>query len=189
MKNRRQIIISIAVLFGIIILFFMVNFLARKDFKLTENQKNDLEIFYPDNHLDSISFYRGGLLSIGSTKVVCNSIYFNNEPSNDLLVHEVMHTWQSRNGCIKMIASSLFNQFKSYLKYGERNQAYFYSINDNSSEFNVEQEATLVQDFYIAAFSNKSSYFLFCEDCPNEIDNETLIKFAGKSIEILKKYE
>ena len=203
-KRKKWKRIIFLVLIGIITLIsviLLVNILIREKFELTKKQKETLIIFFPEEHISHLSFYKGGLFSVGSTKVICSSIYFRdksywdkfffNEPNNkhslELLVHEVTHTWQARKGCFKMSFSAVYHQFTSFLKYGSRNYAYHYSLDDNIEDLNPEQEASIIQDFYSLAFQNLSRLVL-CKDCPDPIDKTTFEKMKNKAEKIIEKY-
>ena len=184
-------------------LILLINILIRERFQLKEKQRETLLLFFPEEHINRISFYKRGVFSIGSTKVLCNSIYFrdksywdkrfftqpNSEFSLSLLVHGTTHTWQSRKGCLKMISSSLYNQFKSFLKYGSRSYAYYYSLEDNAEDLNVEQEASIVQDFYLASFTDMEEIGFICQDCPYPITETALEKLKIKTERIIEKYK
>ena len=147
-KKRRQIkkylvyiILSLILLFAVLII---MNDLLRNKISLTPYQKDSLKKIFPSDHIESIKFYEGGLLSIGSTRVICKSVYIhpnkwgkyiiNNPDSEDailLMIHETTHTYQGKRieSCIKMSLSSLYAQFIAFLTKGSRSYAYYYPIN------------------------------------------------------------
>lgn len=196
-KNKKEIIaVIIAIIVAVIMLIILINALTREKFELTNWQKQDLANIFPQEHIDKIYFYKGGLFSIGSTKTLCNSIYIDEDYKiNDsgLLVHEVMHTWQARKGCLtKEIIPSLYAQFSSYLTEGSRNYAYYYSINESIENLNPEQEASIVEDFYKTSLANRSefnNFYTLCRECnDSNLTSYEINKIADNAREIFEKY-
>ena len=154
-KNKK-IKIFLEIIFGIIallILAVIINSLTRTKIELTSSQKSDLALFFPNDLINNLTVYKGGLISIGASKAIGNNIYLNEKDLNDtsMLIHEATHSYQ-KGGVGEMI-SSIYVQFVSYLTHGTRHYAYYYSINDSVENFNSEQEASLVQDFYVYSYN------------------------------------
>lgn len=190
-------------IFILITFFFLINVLTREKFQLDDKQKETLLIFFPSEHINNIHFYKGGTFSLGSTRVICDSIYFRDKDERDklffnspddylslnLLVHEVTHTWQARKGCFSMSFSALYSQFKSFLTHGTRNHAYLYSLNADIKDLNPEQEASIVDNFYLLTFTNLTEFRTFCTDCGNTINETTFEILKNKTKNILEKYK
>ncbi|PIN93897.1 hypothetical protein COU54_01210 [Candidatus Pacearchaeota archaeon CG10_big_fil_rev_8_21_14_0_10_31_24] len=226
-KKKRQIIKILAYitlfLILLLILLIFINILLRNEILLTSYQKDSLKNIFPQNHIESVRFYEGGLLSIGSTKTICKSIYIlpnekgkhiiNNPESEEailLIVHEVTHTFQGKriDSCIKMSLSSLYAQFRAFLKYGSRNYAYYYPLNlsfdifNRKYFYNPEQEASIIEDYYYLKFldgnlsntncydcSKNSSGDISCFSCDNYSKKYVLDNLENISLDILDKYK
>jgi len=187
----------------ILLLLFLVslNIRMRERIYLDDFQKNVLLNFFSEEHIDSIKFYRGGMVSLGSTRVLCNNIYFNPRTSSyffednissdslSFLVHETTHTFQSRKSCLSVVVSSLSNQLFAYFKHGSRNYAYLYSINESLENFNVEQEASLVEDYFQLSFADENqTIYINCLNCDNYTSEELFFIFKERFNEIILKY-
>ena len=148
-----------------------------------------MALFFPNDLINNLTVYKGGLISIGASKAIGNNIYLNEKDLNDtsMLIHEATHSYQ-KGGVGEMI-SSIYVQFVSYLTHGTRHYAYYYSINDSVENFNSEQEASLVQDFYVVAFTNSSKFKMYCIDCETHLSNSTIKILEEKARAILNKYE
>lgn len=192
--SKERVLKIINIIFIIIVILIMLNGLLRKEIVLEDGQKKELSKIFPESYINKITFWKGGLASIGSTKVLCSSIYFNEnyEITNNLLVHESVHTWQSKtfSNCIKMTSSSLFNQFAAFLRHGSRSYAYDYEINslENLNDLNAEQEASIVEDYYLLKYQNASISDLNCLDC-SEYSNEDVLEALETAVKgIIGKY-
>lgn len=196
--KKYAIIIGVCLLIGISIAT-LSNISLRKEWHLNEEQERKLLKVFPEDHLKKIRFYEGGILAIGSTKVVCNAVYINQRTSYSffenqtsptsitLLVHETTHTWQNRKGCLTNSIEALESQFQAYLLQGDRNYAYVYSLNTTLAELNPEQEATVIEDYYWLVFENGSISETYCYDCKEDTEN-LREQFSMKVNEILDAY-
>lgn len=192
-KTKKALFIALIVILIIILfLFIILNIILRKEIQLKNNDINTLEKIFPREHLENIKIYEKGLFSIGSTKAICKSIYFEDPYSDEsisLLVHETVHTYQAKTltRCIKMSVSSLYNQFIAFLKYGSRNFAYYYSIDKIS--YNPEQEAAIIEDYFYLKFLNRDISNIYCSDCQDYKKEEVIKNLETIVKKILKKYE
>jgi len=179
--------ISIIILIIIISSLIKLNNFLRKEITLTEENVKFLEMYFPPEHIKQIKFYGGGVASWGSTRAIDNSIYFREkqnssgrfflENQNDiesqlLLIHEVFHTYQNNESDL---SGSFLAQFRAYLKYGDRNIAYWYSLNEKDNIFglstnhNSEQEAKIIEDYvYLTHFNGNNLVSLYCFEILNE---------------------
>jgi hypothetical protein len=204
-KNRflRILSIIIIILLVLILLTIILNLILRKEVAISNNQIENLKKIFPKEHIENIKLFKGGLFSIGSTKVICKSIYFedsglgsyffNNPESNEsivLLVHETAHTYQAitLDKCIKMISSSLYNQFIAYLKYGSRNYAYYYNIK-SEKDFNPEEEASIIEDYFNLKYMDGDISGISCIDCKNYEKQELIKRLEIRAKDILNKYD
>ena len=136
-----------------------------------------------------MTVYQDGIAAIGASKALCKNIYLRSKSLTyydgfgDLgesykratLVHEFVHTYQGKTiyGCVDLGVSSLYHQFMSYLRYGSRSYAYVYSPNlshnvfkENAKDgYNVEQEASIVEDYFFVYYLNESVSHTNCYDC------------------------
>lgn len=67
-------------------------------------------------------------------------------------IHELTHVWQYQHFGTSYISHSLYSNAVAYLKYRDRNKAYAYTVEPNKSFFayKVEQQASIVEDYFIA---------------------------------------
>lgn len=191
-KFTKEGVLKIAdIVFIAIVILMVLNGLSRKEIVLDEGQKQALSKIFPESHINKITFWKGGLVSIGSTKTLCNSIYFkkNDEITSNLLIHETTHTWQSKtfSDCAKMTASSLYNQLAAFLKHGSRNYAYYYSLG-SLENLNAEQEASIIEDYYLLKYQNASISDLNCLDCAEYPSDEVLEALELIANLILKRH-
>jgi len=203
-KNRflRILLIVLITIIILVLLVIILNLILRKEVSLSNNQIENLNKIFPKEHIKDIRLYEKGLFSIGSTKTIYKSIYFENtglgkyffeNPDSNksiiLLVHETVHTYQSRNsfGCIKMSILSLCSQFIAYLKYGSRNYAYYYRI-DSDTNLNPEQEASIIEDYFNLKFVNGDTSGINCINCENYEKPKLIEKLEIRTKNILNKY-
>ena len=197
---KRATYYSILIILGIILFLTILNYFLREEFYLNEEEERALLEFFPKEHLNKITLYEGGVISWGASKIFFNNVYINprTDPqfanrssiaSQSLLVHEAMHTWQSRKGgYIKMDIEALYYQFISFLKYGSRNYAYLYSINQSIESLHVEQEAELVDDYFSLKYE-PGKFYIFCTDCENLSIDDLIPIYDVKVKEIFDRYD
>lgn len=77
-----------------------------------------------------------------------------------LLVHELTHVWQGQNGIFTTayVANSAWHQVFS------GSAAYKYTPGKNWSEYNVEQQASIVEDWYSTGMSTESPLYRYIRD-------------------------
>jgi hypothetical protein len=77
----------------------------------------------------------------------------------DTLVHETTHVWQGKNStfALSYVFDSVWNQ--CVLK-----NAYAYTPGDPWASYNVEQQASIVQDWYMAGESTSSVLYHYITD-------------------------
>lgn len=199
-RIKKIILIIILITIILIIVFFIVNAFLREKVILKEKDLDELKKIFPENRLSDIKVYKKGLISIGVSKTFCKSIYINVKDSpnflkdenynNDilLLVHETTHTYQSKTIplCIKTGISSIYNNLISYLRYGSRHYAYVYNLSEEN--YNPEQEASIIEDYFYLNFQNGDSSYIICGDCSNISDYELIKYLELKKSSILEKY-
>ena len=188
-KERALKIINIV--FIIILILILINALSRTEVELTEEQISTLEKIFPESHIEKIKIYKGGLLSIGTAKTLCNSIYFHKkeEIPTYLLVHETAHTYQFQtpSNCLKLSISSLYLQFTSFLESWDRTLIYDYSL--NQKPLNVEQEASKIEDFYYLKYEQGDLSSTGCLDCEEYEYDKVITVLESETQRILEKYK
>jgi hypothetical protein len=77
-----------------------------------------------------------------------------------LLVHETMHVWQGHNStfALSYVFNSVINQCIS------GSSAYSYTLGNSWSSYNVEQQAKIVEDWFVGGQSSSSSAFTYVEN-------------------------
>ena len=132
---------------------------------LTDEEKAWFREVYGDTlDLDVIRVKQGGLVTLGASKCVGNTVYLaddcfdsngnlNNRGINTL-AHEVAHVWQNQNGGGDYIHKALASQAWAAITGGSRNGAYNWREGMNEglhfTELNPEQQATLVEEITMA---------------------------------------
>lgn len=87
------------------------------------------------------------------------TIYFGSEvfeqgadraETRDTFIHELTHVWQGYHSTFgwEYMVNSMIAQGHALLTEGNRNRAYDYSPGEPWDDYNVEQQALLVQDWY-----------------------------------------
>lgn len=66
----------------------------------------------------------------------------------ELLIHELSHVWQGQHGVPFMANSGAHQTLSAILNGGDPNPAYAYTPGANWSTYNVEQQASIVEDWY-----------------------------------------
>jgi hypothetical protein len=93
-----------------------------------------------------------------------NNYYSYPTPDSPALIHELTHVWQGLHGIPYMyVLNSGAHQGWSLATTGNTNQAYVYGNQSNQLqwyEYNVEQQAQIVQDWFRlgSSYGNRSSY-------------------------------
>ncbi len=145
---------------------------------LTEAETAELRKVYGNSiDLSNIRIKEGniGLNNFLAPHTIGNTIYIpqgwldKNSPNynkerNELLVHEVAHSWQYQNGGTDYIGASIANQLKGVLSGGDRNAAYDFQtpISEGKSwtQLNPEQQAHLIETAYARGlFDNPNARF------------------------------
>ena len=81
-------------------------------------------------------------------------------------IHELTHVWQSQHATISfmfMVRSGL-GQVKNIILRRGRNATYNYTLGKTWSDYNVEQQAQIVEDWYIAGSSEFAAAFRYIRD-------------------------
>ena len=84
------------------------------------------------------------------------STQFNNPP-NRLLVHELTHVWQGTNGFYSTayVLNSVRYQARSFVSQGDHHGAYEYEPGWPFATYNAEQQASIVEDWYVSGHAGK----------------------------------
>jgi hypothetical protein len=194
---------------GIVVLFLLLvvvslNALLRKPYVLSDAELRALETVYSDEQLSRITWYQGGMYSLGSPKVVCDDFYYNRDfleyyawveqeggysLKPGTAVHEAFHTVQFRGffSCLSGTVRSLSSQFKAFLTTGSRGSAYYYHLLGDDS-YNIEQEASIIEDYYNLKYLNFSVEHSNCLDCEELSLEEIIHILEEKKNVLLEKY-
>lgn len=81
-----------------------------------------------------------------------------------LLVHEMAHVWQGQNGVPFMSNSTYHQTLSAIANGGDVGQAYEYVAGKQWSKYNVEQQASLVEDWYTTGMSKTSKLYPYIRD-------------------------
>ncbi|MBV9210826.1 MAG: peptidoglycan-binding protein [Acidobacteria bacterium] len=91
-------------------------------------------------------------------EIIYNGSAAASEP--ETLIHELTHVWQGHHDKVALsyMVESMIAQGKAIWNHGNRNKAYTYDKTNyhNWSEYNVEQQASLVGDWFDARDGNQS---------------------------------
>lgn len=100
--------------------------------------------------------------------------YANSDGYKALLVHELTHVWQGQNGIFTSayVANSAWHQAFS------GSAAYKYKPGKNWSEYNVEQQAHIVEDWYVGGMSTGSPLYRYIRDI---IRNPSTLRALGSA--------
>lgn len=83
----------------------------------------------------------------------CHHDDFSQQPpmTQSHFIHEMAHVWQKQNGVLDPIASALKLSLTYRFNY---NAAYFYTLDTQRDliAYNMEQQATIIQDYFLRAF-------------------------------------
>lgn len=214
-KRVKKIIFIVLIAVTLIILMFSVlNLLLREPFLIEDYREEMLKVFPEDLVNSDIKFYEGGILSIVTSKTICNSVYFNKKNINEdiekkrTIIHETAHLYQAQGvSCFEWIVNGAWLQIITATKHGSRNYAYIYTLNPDNNlyyskgVYNIEQEAGIIEDYYYLKFldGNESSILCYgcddyedkntCHSCSHYHSREEIIsKLEEKYKEIIKKY-
>jgi hypothetical protein len=83
-----------------------------------------------------------------------------------LLVHEMAHVWQGKNNKAAMtfVLNSIMNQVKSDTSRKAKNGAYEVTGGGDWSSYGVEQQATIVEEWYSAGMRQDHKYWPYIRD-------------------------
>lgn len=173
----KKIFIMIFAICTLIGEFLIGNILCRKSVYLTEQQTAQMNVIYPKTLFNEVKIYTGGLMSLGSTRVMCRSIYLTKADLEEYqsgtlsgkatLVHELLHAYENETltDCLASSADSLSQQLYAWIKYKNRNYAYAYYLNAQGNyKYTAEQRAMLVQDYYRKVI-NLAPPTRMCKNC------------------------
>jgi hypothetical protein len=146
------------------------NFVARRIPLLPEEQELLQEFFLGGLDLSRLSLYEGGFYSLGSTRAVGNAIYFQKKTEfesirsgafgRSLLIHEATHVWQYQHVGIRYAFGALWSQLSATITTGSRRGAYEYKLSPQKplTQYGYEQQAQLLQDYYLRKWHNEEFY-------------------------------
>jgi hypothetical protein len=80
-----------------------------------------------------------------------------------LLVHELVHVWQGQPG-VPFTSNSALHQTLSVIESGKTKGAYEYTPGQQWSKYNSEQQASIVEDWYVAGMKETSKLYPYIRD-------------------------
>jgi hypothetical protein len=146
------------------------NFVARLIPLLSEERELLQEFFLGGLDLSKLLLYEGGFYSLGSTRAVGNSIYFQKKTEfeairggsfgRSLLIHEATHVWQYQQVGSRYAFGALWGQLSATITTGSRRGAYEYKLSPQRplASYGYEQQAQLLQDYYLRKWHNEEYY-------------------------------
>ena len=108
----------------------------------------------------------GGVASIGASRTLGNRIFLQKTwldswqsksiESLGLLIHEAVHAWQYQSNGWRYAPRSLWEQFQAKVRHGTRREAYSYDLEEHKEflSFGIEQQAQMIQDWYLGSMHN-----------------------------------
>ena len=81
----------------------------------------------------------------------------------DTFIHELTHVWQGYHSSLgwEYMVNSMIAQGHAILTQGDRNRAYDYKPGKAWDDYNVEQQALLVQDWYRGSMSEADERYTY----------------------------
>ena len=81
----------------------------------------------------------------------------------DTFIHELTHVWQGYHSSLgwEYMVNSLIAQGHAVLAQGDRNKAYDYKLGAAWDDYNVEQQALIVQDWYLNGMREDDERFTY----------------------------
>ena len=81
----------------------------------------------------------------------------------DTFVHELTHVWQGYHSSLgwEYMVNSMIAQGHAILTQGDRNKAYDYKLGAAWDDYNVEQQALIVQDWYLNGMREDDERFTY----------------------------
>ena len=81
----------------------------------------------------------------------------------DTFIHELTHVWQGYHSALgwEYMVNSMISQGHAMLLQGDRNKAYDYRPGAAWDDYNVEQQALLVQDWYLNGMREDDERFTY----------------------------
>jgi hypothetical protein len=142
-----------------------------KNIPLLPEERDLLQDFFLGGlDLSQFQLFEGGFYSLGSTRAIGNAIYFQKKLEfesmrgtpfgRSLLIHEATHVWQYQHVGSRYAFGSLWSQLSSTVKTGSRRGAYCYELSPERPlyTYGYEQQAQLLQDFYLRKWHNDDHY-------------------------------
>ncbi len=94
--------------------------------------------------------------------------HFANMAASDpaLLVHEMTHVWQGRNdkSAMTFVRNSIMNQTKSNVRGSSHSEAYDFTPGQNWSTYGVEQQASLIEEWYRSGMPQSGDLWPYIRD-------------------------
>ncbi len=151
--------------------------LARRVFrdKLPYNQISIANFYLPRNEGIPVTVASGTAV-IPIKSLTDYTIYFGPEVFDDgahlrcthTFIHELTHVWQGYYARFswQYMVNSIFNQGLAVIRHGDRNRAYRYDPENLLpwESYNVEQQANIVEDWFIGGMLESDSRYVYIVD-------------------------
>lgn len=81
-------------------------------------------------------------------------------------IHELTHVWQGQHDTLGFgyMIESVISQGKSLITSGSTDGAYNYTVGKDWTDYNVEQQAEIVEDWYAGGMPENSAAFRYIRD-------------------------
>jgi hypothetical protein len=82
------------------------------------------------------------------------------------LIHELTHVWQGQNGTLGFgyMLKSVGCQCRAFVTKGDTSAAYQYEVGKDWDDYNVEQQASIVEDWYRNGLKDTDSRYRYIRD-------------------------
>ncbi len=88
--------------------------------------------------------------------------------TRNTFIHELTHVWQGHHGTFSWdyMVGSMISQGRAIIKHGDRNKAYEYDPAnlEQWDSYNVEQQANIVEDWFINGMSESDPRYVYIKD-------------------------
>jgi hypothetical protein len=81
--------------------------------------------------------------------------------TRETFVHELTHVWQGHHSAFswQYMVNSMLSQGRAIIFHGDRNKAYEFTSGERWEDYNVEQQANIVESWFAAGMSTDSDLF------------------------------
>jgi hypothetical protein len=104
-----------------------------------------------------------------------------NSAWDQLLIHELTHVWQGQHAVPFMSNSALHQTLSAIENDGKTGAAYEYSPGQPWGQYNAEQQASIVEDWFIGGMHRSGSLYPYIRDNvrPGQPNAATVVPSSG----------